>query len=73
MPIIRSARSGFDSARRCGALALFRLASSLLRGATDLFQRRRIARMDLRVALAAARLLQRCAGMLLLGLGRHHD
>jgi hypothetical protein len=73
MVIIRSAKSAFDNARRWGALALFRLASTLLRRATDLFQRRRIARADLHVALATARLLERCAGVLLLGLGRHHD
>jgi hypothetical protein len=73
MSIIPAAKSVFDSARRWGALVLFRLASTLLRRATDLFQRGRIARFDLRVALATARLLERCAGVMLLGLRRHND
>jgi hypothetical protein len=73
MPTISSAQCAFDNARRRGALALFRLASTVLRGATDLFQKHRISRVDLRVVLATAKLLERCAGLLLLGLGRHHD
>jgi hypothetical protein len=70
MPINRLARATFDYARRSAALGLFRLASFILRRATDLFQRRRIARVDLRVALSAAKFLERCAGVLLLGMSR---
>jgi hypothetical protein len=70
MPISRLARTTFDHARRQAALGLFRLASSILRRATDLFQRRQIARVALRVALAAAKLLERSAGVLLLGMSR---
>jgi hypothetical protein len=70
MPIVRRAKSAFDNARRWGALVLLRLARGILSGATDLFRRGRIARAGLRIALAIARFLQRCAGLLLLGLRR---
>jgi hypothetical protein len=73
MPINRLARATFDYARRSAALGLFRLASFILRRATDLFQRRRIARADLGAALAAAKLLERCGGVLLLGMSRPQD
>jgi hypothetical protein len=70
MPIVGRAKSALDNARRWGALVLLRLASGVLRRAADLFRRGRIAHAGLRVALAIARFLQRCAGLLLLGLGR---
>jgi hypothetical protein len=73
MPVIRLAQSVLDPMRRRGALGLFRLASLILRRATDLFQRRRIARADLGAALAAAKLLERCGGVLLLGMSRPQD
>jgi hypothetical protein len=73
MPISRLAKATFDYARRRAALGLFLLASCILRRATDLFQRRRIARVDLRVALSAAKLLERCAGVLLLGMSWSKD
>jgi hypothetical protein len=73
MPISHLAKATFDYARRRAALGLFLLASFILRRATDLFQRRRIARVDLRVALAAAKLLERCAGVLLLGMSWPKD
>jgi hypothetical protein len=73
MPINHLAKATFDYARRRAALGLFLLASFILRRATDLFQRRRIARVDLRVALAAAKLLERCAGVLLLGMSWPKD
>jgi hypothetical protein len=73
MPISHLAKATFDHARRRAALGLFRLASLILRRATDLFQRRQIARVALRVALAAAKLLERSAGVLLLGTSRPKD
>ena len=73
MPINRLAKATFDYARRRAALGLFRLASYILRGATDLFQRRQIARVALRCALAATKLLERSAGVLLLGMSRPKD
>jgi hypothetical protein len=73
MPIIDSAKSAFDHARRRGALGLFRLASSILRKGLSLYERRMISRVDLRVALSTARFLERLAGTLLLGSGRHPD
>jgi hypothetical protein len=73
MPISHLGKATFDYVRRRAALGLFRLASLILRRATDLFQRRRIARVDLRVALAAAKVLERCAGVLLLGMSWPKD
>jgi hypothetical protein len=73
MPITQLAKATFDHGRRRAALGLFRLASLILRRATDLFQRHQIARVNLGVALAAAKLLERCAGVLLLGIGRRGD
>jgi hypothetical protein len=71
--IIRSANSVFRDMRHRGALGLFRLASTILRRATNRYQRRRIARGHLRVALSTARLLERSAGALLLGLRQGQD
>jgi hypothetical protein len=73
MPVIPLAQSVLDPMRRRGALGLFRLASSILRRATHLYQRRRIARSHLRVALSTARLLERSASALLLGSRRRQD
>jgi hypothetical protein len=73
MPISHLAKATFDHARRRAALGLFRLASLILRRATDLFQQRRIARFALRVVLAATKLLERCAAVLLLGTNRPKD
>jgi hypothetical protein len=73
MPINHLAKAAFDHARRRAALGLFRIASMILRRATDLFERRRIARDALRVAVVAARLLERCAGLLLLGMSWRKD
>ena len=73
MPISHLAKATFDYVRHRAALGLFRLASLILRYATDLFQRRRIARVNLVVALSAAGLLERCAGVLLLGMSRPQD
>jgi hypothetical protein len=73
MPISHLAKATFDHARRRAALGLFRLASLILRRATDLFQRRRIPRVVLGGVLAATKLLERCAGVLLLGMSRPKD
>jgi hypothetical protein len=73
MPVSHLAKATFDHARRRTALGLFRLASLILRRATDRFQRRWIARVHLRVALAAAKLLERCGGVLLLGISWTKD
>jgi hypothetical protein len=73
MPSNHLAKATFDYVRRRAALGLFRLASLILRRATDLFQLRQIARVDLRVALSAAKLLERCGGVLLLGMRRPED
>jgi hypothetical protein len=73
MPISHLAKATFDHGRRRAALGLFRLASLILSRATDLFQQRRIARAALAAALAAAKLLERCGGVLLLGMSRPKD
>ena len=72
MPLIDSAKSALEHARRWAALGLFRLASSILRKGLGLYERQRISRVNLGVALSTARLCERSAGVLLLGLGRHH-
>ncbi|HEY6259496.1 MAG TPA: hypothetical protein VIY51_27265 [Xanthobacteraceae bacterium] len=73
MPLKIPTRSAFDQARRWAALGLLRLASLVLRKSLDLYQTRNISRVDLRIALSAARLLERSGGVLLLGLKRHSD
>jgi hypothetical protein len=73
MSIFRLAKSTFDFARSRGAIGLFRLARFILRRGTDLYQRRVISGVDLGVALSTAKLLDRLAETLLLGLRRHRD
>ena len=60
--------SALNHARRCTALRLFRLASLVLRKGLSLYERRMISRARLGAALAMAKLLERSAGVLLLGL-----
>ncbi len=65
MPHIARAQSALGLARRRAALGLLRLASLLLRKGLSLYQREKISKIDLCVALSTARLLQRSAGILL--------
>jgi len=53
--------------RRWGAIVLFRLASAILRGATALYQRRKISGAELRTALSMARCVERAGAMVVLG------
>jgi len=53
--------------QRWGALALFRLASAVLRGATALHQRRMMTGAGLRAALSMARCVQRAGARVVLG------
>ncbi|MCC8962353.1 hypothetical protein H8A95_08460 [Bradyrhizobium sp. Pear76] len=53
--------------RRWGAIVLFRLASTILRGATALFQRRMISGAELRTALSMARWVERAGARVVLG------
>jgi len=64
-------RSGLGSARRSGARALFRFANYLLRRSIGLYERHMIAPMALRAALAAVRVLERSATILLFGYRSH--
>ena len=60
-------KSALGSTRRWGAIALFRLASAIMRGATSLYRRRTISAAELRAALSAARFLERAGALLALG------
>jgi hypothetical protein len=63
------------SARRRGALSLFRLASMVLRGTVGLYQKQLIPKASVRAALSIAGLLQTWAAALhpCLGRSRHRD
>lgn len=63
----------FDHARRYSALGLFRLANYILRKGFDLYRRRHISRVDLRVVLSIARLLERSALVVMFGLKTDRD
>ena len=65
MPIIPAAKSAFDQARRSGARRLFWLASSILRRSINLYERRMVPPVVLRVALSAVRFLERSAALLM--------
>jgi hypothetical protein len=77
MPTIRevkfAAKSALDHARRSGARALFRLASSILRRSINLYERRMVPPVVLRAALSGVRFLERSAAVLVFGRGSHHD
>jgi hypothetical protein len=64
--------SAIASTRRRGALSLFRLASAVLRGTTDLYEKQLIPRVSLSAALSIAGLLQRWAAALHPCLSRRH-
>ena len=72
MPTIRAARSALGHARRCGARCLFRLASCILRRSVDLYERRVIPPIVLRMALWGVRCLERSAAVLVFGRWPHH-
>jgi hypothetical protein len=68
---IDSAMSPLDRARRRAALALFRLAASILRKGLELYKWRRVFRPSLRLVLSMTAVLERCAGLLLFGSKKH--
>ena len=59
--------TAFGRGRRWGAIVLFRLASAILRGATALYQRRKISGAELRTALSMARCVERAGARVVLG------
>ncbi len=63
----RVIRASIASARRWGAIGVFRLASSILRCAMILYRQRRISRRGLQTVLSATRLLERLGALLALG------
>ena len=65
----------FDHARRYSALGLLRSANGILRNGFDLYRRRHISRVGLRVVLSIARLLERSALLVMFGpkTGRDHQ
>jgi hypothetical protein len=67
MRSIDQIRSTVGSARRSGARALFGFANCILRGSIGLYERHMIASIVLRAALAAVRILERSAAILLFG------
>lgn len=60
-------RAALVEGRRRGAVALFRLAGAVLRGATALYFRRTISARQMRAALAAVSCLERTGALLALG------
>jgi hypothetical protein len=72
MPTIRTANSALGHVRRWCARGLFQLASSILRRAINLYERRTIPPVVLRVALFAVRCLERSAALLMFGHRPHH-
>jgi hypothetical protein len=72
MPMVRSI---LDGTRRLSALGLFRLGSSVLRSAINLYRHDLISISGLHGALSAANLLERSAAALSFGRkrGRNHD
>ena len=73
MSIIRASKSALHHARRSGARGLFWLASSILRCSINLYERRMIPPIVLRVALSAVRFLERSAALLVFGHRPHGD
>jgi hypothetical protein len=69
MRSIDQIRSAVGSARRSGARALFRFANSVLHCSVGLYERHMI---PLRAALAAVRILERSAAILLFGYRSHN-
>lgn len=60
-------KTALGNSRRWGAIAFFRLASAIMRGAMNLYRRRTISAAQLRAALSAARFLERAGALLALG------
>jgi hypothetical protein len=60
-------KASIANARRWGAIAVFRLASSILRCAMILHRQRRISRRGLQNPLSTTRMLERLGALLALG------
>jgi hypothetical protein len=73
MPTIRTANSALGHARRWCARGLFQLAGAILRRSINLYERRMIPPVVLRVALFAVRCLERSAALLMFGHRPHHE
>ena len=73
MPTIPAAKSALGHARRWCARGLFRLASSILRGSINLYERGMVPPIVLRGALSAVRFLERSAALLMFGHRPHHE
>jgi P-type Mg2+ transporter len=71
MRSIDQIRSTLGSVRRAGARALFRFANCVLRRSVGLYERHMIPPIVLRAALAAVRVLERSAAILLFGYSSH--
>jgi hypothetical protein len=66
-------KTALGNGRRWGAIAFLKLASAIMRGATELYQRRTITAAELHAALSAVRFLERAGALLVLGRRRRPE